>query len=261
MRAPELRFRFLFLLTVGCAAAAGSVVPLGRNAIGTAHPTLLLGAAPDGSWVAICQARADTNHDGKIAFALGIHGDVFGDALAAYLVLGSGPGKPIDRYLGRDQTGRWLAYAREQRRWLLDTKTGSEIALDAPPDAGDAGGRKSSTLDPAPLPSPRFDPLGVNLLYMTGLDGSADVTTRSNQRGQQKPLPPHAHVRSTRHGGERSKLHTLELPAHPRLSAAPTLLAAARRDILVGGDGRATARFPEAPSEKKRDRPPCHRRC
>ena len=167
-----LVLRLLFWLTLGSAATAGSLVPSGRNAaIGTAGPTLLLGAAGDGSWVAICQARADSNHDGKIEFDMDLHGEVFGDALTAYLVLGSGPGKPIDRFLGNDPSGRWIAYAREQRRWLLDTKTGNEVALDVPVRDAGARGPKSSARDPAPRPPPRFDSLGANLLYMTG-DGS-----------------------------------------------------------------------------------------
>ena len=58
----------LCLLTLGCAASAASVLPPRHDPIGTPNPTLLLGAARDGSWVAICQSRADTNHDGRIAF-------------------------------------------------------------------------------------------------------------------------------------------------------------------------------------------------
>jgi hypothetical protein len=167
----------LCLLTLGCAANAASVLPPRHNPIGTSDPTLLLGAARDGSWVAICQARADTNHDGRIAFHFGLHGDVYGDALSAYLVLGAGPGKPIDRFLGNDPSGRWVAYARGQRRWLLDTITGSEVALDSSP-----------ALVPPPLLRPQFDSTGATLLYLTGDESHPKAVLRRLSDGHESDL-------------------------------------------------------------------------
>jgi hypothetical protein len=205
-----LGLRFLFVLTLGCAATPVAVVPSGRNAsgtavpsarnaivpavpperkaIGTAHPTRLLGAARDGAWVAICQARADTNHDGKIAFDIGLHGEIFGDALTAFLVLGSGPGKPIDRFLGNDPSGRWLVYAREGRRWLLDTKAGNEVALDAPARDGEAGVPRSGALGPAARSRPQFDSVGANLLYVTGEESHPRAVLRRLSDGHESDL-------------------------------------------------------------------------
>ena len=173
--------RSLFLFALGCTATVRPVVPPGVSTIGTAHPTFLIEAAPDGSWVAICQARVDTNHDGKIE--VGSHGGVRGDRSAPYLVLGSGPGTPIDRFLGYDPSGRWIAYAREHRRWLLDTKTGAEVALDPRAPEPDAGAR--NPFAPTPMPGPRFDALGVNLLYLTGDVTNPRVVLRRLSDGQE----------------------------------------------------------------------------
>jgi len=100
------------------------------RALGTPHPTVLLGAAGDGSWLAICQARADTDHDGDIEVGFGIHGEVGGDRLVPYLLLGPGPGREITRFLRSDRSGRWLVYVRDGKRWLLDAHAGGEIDLD-----------------------------------------------------------------------------------------------------------------------------------
>lgn len=174
---PHLPSAVLFLLMLGCAANAAAVLPPRHNPIGTPDPTLLLGAARDGSWVAICQARADTNHDGRIAFHFGLHGDVYGDALTAYLVVGAGPGKPIDRFLGNDPSGRWVAYARAQRRWLLETTTGNEVPLDAP-----------AALVPAPLLRLQFDSTGTTLLYMTGDESHPKAVLRRLSDGHESVL-------------------------------------------------------------------------
>ena len=83
--------------------------------IGTAHPVLVEELADNGTWLVICEARADTDHDGQIEVGVGFHGDMFGDKMLPYLVLGSGPGIAIDSYvaslgaLNRDRDGRLRA--------------------------------------------------------------------------------------------------------------------------------------------------------
>ena len=91
------------------AAAPTAPPPVSEDrALGTPHPTVLLGAAGDGSWLAICQAREDTDHDGHIEVGFGVHGESLGDRLVPYLLLRPGPGREITRFLRSDRSGRWL---------------------------------------------------------------------------------------------------------------------------------------------------------
>lgn len=99
--------------------------------IGTAHPVTLIAASPSKSWVALCQARRDTNGDGSVAVSLGPHGALLGDRLQPELVLANGRSLPIDDLVAWEPGGRWLVIAREGRRELLDATTGSASAIPA----------------------------------------------------------------------------------------------------------------------------------
>jgi hypothetical protein len=79
--------------------------------------------------VAICQARVDTDHDGRLQTAIGPHGDPYGDQLVPYFVEGNGPGRPVDDFLGADPSGRFVALLLHGRPLLRDTTTGHEVAL------------------------------------------------------------------------------------------------------------------------------------
>ncbi len=93
--------------------------------IGTAAPTRVLDASPDARWVVVAQTRADTDGDGRVEFHLEEDdGHPAQDATVSYLVSGSGEGEAIDRYCGRDPSGRYVAYAAQQRLWLRDTVEG-----------------------------------------------------------------------------------------------------------------------------------------
>jgi hypothetical protein len=107
--------------------------------IGTAAPTLVQAVAPDGRWVAICQARVDTNHDGYLETRIGPHGDPYGDKLVPYFVEGKGPGRPVDDFLGADPSGRFVALLIHGRPTLRDTTTGREVALAGEPSPVDFG--------------------------------------------------------------------------------------------------------------------------
>ena len=50
----------------------------------------------------MCQARQDTDRNGKISVGYGMHGDTFGDRLDPFLVFGSGTGSLIDSFVARD---------------------------------------------------------------------------------------------------------------------------------------------------------------
>jgi hypothetical protein len=136
--------------------------------LGTPHPTVLLGAARDGSWLAICQAREDTNHDGHIKVEFGMHGDSLGDRLVPYLLLRPGSGREITRFLRSDQTGRWLVYVHDGKRWLLDTHAGREIDLDgARPSQGAVSSTDGDLAgNPAWTAGLDFDDEGKYLLFV-----------------------------------------------------------------------------------------------
>ncbi|WP_375769627.1 hypothetical protein NR798_01725 [Archangium gephyra] len=102
--------------------------------IGTRDPILFQRAAKDGRWVIACQAREDTNGDGKRELHFGRHGDTFGDALAPYLFLEPGEGERLEDFLAADPTGRYLVVVRGGSLRLLDTYTRAEHEL-APPEA------------------------------------------------------------------------------------------------------------------------------
>jgi hypothetical protein len=73
----------------------GTIVPGVEDAvIGTAHPVQVRAFADDGSWFVICQARADTDRDGRLGAYVGMHRMTSGDVLRAYVVRGGGPGDP-----------------------------------------------------------------------------------------------------------------------------------------------------------------------
>lgn len=97
--------------------------------VGTAHPVTFQGADPDGRWVAICQARADTNGNGTIEVRGGMHGEVWGDAMRMYLVPGHGPGEPIDELLAASPSGRWVALRKGEQVLLVDHELGTRTAL------------------------------------------------------------------------------------------------------------------------------------
>jgi hypothetical protein len=89
-------------------------------------------------WLAVCQARRDTNRDGKVAVRnAGFHGELEGDAFELYLVLGGGAGTRIDALASASEDGRWLAIVRDRNVDLVDAQNGDTFRLrdaDAEPD-------------------------------------------------------------------------------------------------------------------------------
>lgn len=146
----------------------------------------MLQAIPrDGHWAAICQARADTNGDGKISVSVGRHGDMHGDAMEPYFVRGDGAGKPIDAFVGADRSGRWVVLARAGALWLLDTFTDHETAL--PKGLVDDGS--------SPLPTRgtvSFDEAGRRLLYFRAGASGDEIVVRDLATGQEQIAVPGA---------------------------------------------------------------------
>ena len=110
-------------------AAAASRLPVGSGDIGTAGPTMIRAMDPNERWMALCQARSDTDGDGKIEIHTGHHGAIFGDRMDLYLVLGGGAGTPIDALASFSADGRWLATVRGGKVELVDAQSGEVFEL------------------------------------------------------------------------------------------------------------------------------------
>ena len=134
---------------------------LGADEVGTAHPLVFQAAAPDGSWVFVCQAREDTNLDGKISVEVGFHGEVMGDRMTPYFIVGTGPGQKVDDFISSDSKGRYALVIREEKLILIDTVSKSEINLSAlGADIRDDGNPFG------PHRAGSFDAKGGQLLYL-----------------------------------------------------------------------------------------------
>jgi hypothetical protein len=94
-------------------------------------PLTFEAAAPDGRWLVTCQARADTNGDGRIEVGVTESGELTGDAMVRYLTFASGGEQAIDALLAASRDGRWLVFEREGRSELYDTETGARVDLSA----------------------------------------------------------------------------------------------------------------------------------
>src|SRR5262245_21873126 len=97
------------VLVAGCADAVKMPPlnpPSGEPLIGTDHPLLVKRVAPDGSWVIGCEAREDTDHNGRIEAFSNEHGTLYGDRMRPYFVVGAGEGEAIDAFVDSDESGR-----------------------------------------------------------------------------------------------------------------------------------------------------------
>ncbi|NPC69550.1 hypothetical protein D7Y27_02815 [Corallococcus sp. AB004] len=160
------------------AAAVAPAIP--AEDYGTAHPFVLMDSAPDGRWLFACQAREDTNSDGRIEIALGFHGNIVGDALRPYLFLEPGAGIRIGEVLAVAPTGRFLVLVRDRTLWLLDVETRAEkvLASDVTPD----------TTSPQPLIRASFSRDGLRLLYLRPEGGRPVAVVRDLLQGTERML-------------------------------------------------------------------------
>lgn len=118
--------------------------------LGTAHPTIVQAVPPTGHWIAICQARTDTDGDKKIEVQLGRHGDAHGDELRPFLLRAAGAGEALDAFVGGDSTGRHVAVVKKSRVTLLDTWAGTEHEIagaDASDDPNPYGPHRAVSFD------------------------------------------------------------------------------------------------------------------
>src|SRR4051812_43452253 len=76
--------RHAWPLLIALAPPASADVPAAPAGVGTAGPASVVAAARDGSWVAMCQARHDTDHDGRLEVSHGFNA-TYGDEQGAYV--------------------------------------------------------------------------------------------------------------------------------------------------------------------------------
>ncbi len=139
-------------------------------------------ADPQERWVVYCQAREDSDGDGKIEIGFGHHGAVFGDDLSLYLNLDDGDGETIKRYLARDSEGSNLVIEDEGGIFLVNIPSGSRTGL------GSLGG----ILYKDPRNSPvSFDERGHVLFHRNEKD-SFEFVLRDLRSGQETVLPVRA---------------------------------------------------------------------
>ena len=102
-------------------ASAAPPKPVPKAAPGT--PTLVLAASPRGGWIAKCEARSDTDGNGRIATWEAGTEPAGGDALYPYLVDENGDEHALDAWIGSADEGRHIAYVQDGKLWLRDTQT------------------------------------------------------------------------------------------------------------------------------------------
>jgi hypothetical protein len=171
-------------------AAHGSAPPAApaptspvASAIGSPHPLVLEAASATKSWAVVCQARKDSDADGRVQVTVRAQGELAGDTLASYLVLGGGEGERIDELAAYDPMGRWLVVRTAERLRLIDAATGGTTELagaDARPDR--ASYREHRTVS--------FDALGKRLAWLRVEKARKRVVVRELLTGVEHEVDP-----------------------------------------------------------------------
>lgn len=164
------------------ATAPGPSSPAPVGAVwGTADSASFVAASPDRRWLAVCQARHDTNGDGRVLAEVGAQGEVRGDRLDGYYIDEPGSGIRIDAFGGADPSGRFVAYVVGGRLVLRDTLSREETPL----LEADVRDDRGSFLRPRAV---SFDPTGRRLLYLRKNGTGDDVVVRDLGAGTEVVL-------------------------------------------------------------------------
>lgn len=107
-----------------------SALSFGDAPFGAVGWFLLERAARDASWVALCQARSDSNADGKLSVSVGPRGELSGDAVARYLIT---PNEElgIDDLLLTDRSDRYAIILQQGAAILWDSVSRTSTDLSA----------------------------------------------------------------------------------------------------------------------------------
>lgn len=138
-------------------ASAPVAVSLGD--IGGPGPLELLASSTCGAWVALCEGESKT----------------------ARLVLGSGPGEPIDDLLAQDPSGRYVVSLRDGKAELVDAVSGMRVGLS---ELG-ADVRRVRA-DYATHRTLSFDAHGQYLAYARAQSAGAQIVVRKLDDGSER---------------------------------------------------------------------------
>ncbi len=147
-------------------------------------PLMMLAARPDGRAIVVCQARRDSDGDGRVDTRHLSPGGLFGDELAPYLIIGAGAGQELDVLHAVDPGARRLVATSAGALVLIDTGSGASTRLGSPP----AGSDPASPYTGHAVAS--FDRGGKRLLYLRagGRDGGPALILRDLDRGTETPI-------------------------------------------------------------------------
>ena len=148
---------------------------------------MVAGAASDGSWSVLCQARKDSDGDGRISVRISDQGALLGDALGTYLVLGTGAGFEIDELAAGSGDGRWLVVKREGALHLIDASARTDVDLSA--SGADPRSDSATFRDHRAV---AFDPGSTRLAYLRGVAGRTLIVVRELGSGSERVLDPGA---------------------------------------------------------------------
>jgi len=143
--------------------------------IGTAHPIFVDRIATDGSWMVICQDRTTVADRSTVD----IHGNISGGHYRPFLVLGHGPGLPIDEFLTASSRNDVVAVRRGRELQVISVPTQRVTGI-----AGAVLGNETS-------PSRRtvgFDEQGAHLLYVRQNDSR--IVLRDLQKDREAAMDP-----------------------------------------------------------------------
>lgn len=161
------------------------------DAIGRATPTTLVQTDRHSRWLFYCQARRDTDRDGKLEVTEGSHGQLFGDELTGYLRLRDEELR-IDAVVAQSPDGDWLVVADPGGLVLHDVARGTSSRLKTAPY------RRTTARRVAAPRSAAFDRAGERVAYLR--DGSPHaVAVRTLDTAQETVFTlPHVTDRALR---------------------------------------------------------------
>jgi hypothetical protein len=154
--------------------------PAAVAGIGAVAPTTLLDASPSGDWVALCQAREDTDADGKLRVRVSGHGEAAGDRLKPFFVERGGEGFAIDAFVGGDPTGRFVAFVQKGHLVLRDIH--AQLETDLSLTGADVRG---DLLSYAPHRAGHFHPDGGLFVYLRQAGKRSTAVIRELSSGRE----------------------------------------------------------------------------
>lgn len=164
--------------------AADGLVSFGNAPIGTSGPFLLDRASADGRWLVVCQARRDSDGDGRLSVSLGPRGEPRGDLLERYLIA---PGLEfaVDGLLVSDASGRFALVTERGALLLWDSHTQRVQDL-----SGLNADLRLSAESFAAVRTLSFDPSSEHLLYVRAGEPSKRLIIRSLRDDTERELEP-----------------------------------------------------------------------